>query len=513
MLIRSQVGRKGMAPSLLLSLAEDAEVSNGSGSELVVQHAGYRMVFKQLTPGILAALRRLVDQGAGEDALAELVLKTDGGEALPRLYYHLNTLDRRGLLWRSVSAPPGSSSDCAPPGLSRRSGQRLASLVPLSPRFLFPSRKLAPGRRYLLSRFAYLRRENGEAVLESPRSPARVILHDGRAATLAHAFFRPQGADELKEAAPGLPVPVTVLAAELLLSAGMLEELNEIGTCPDAEDQNLQSWEFHDLLFHARSRAGRHDGHLGGTYRFLGQLPPPAALKPPMSSDTIDLFRPDLERLSREDTPLTLVQEQRRSVRDYGSEPLSVRQLGEFLYRVGRVKELRQVELAAPGGPVAMEFAPRPYPGAGALYELELYVAVNACADLARGLYHYDPQRHCLERLAGATTDVVALLADASGSTGIAQEKLQVLLVVAARFQRIAWKYAGVAYAVILKHVGVLYQTMYLVATAMGLAPCGVGGGDSDCFARAAGTDYYAETSVGEFLLGSKPELKANKGA
>jgi oxazoline/thiazoline dehydrogenase len=46
---------------------------------------------------------------------------------------------------------------------------------------------------------------------------------------------------------------------------------------------------------------------------------------------------------------------------------------------------------------------------------------------------------------------------------------------------------------------------MYLVATAMGLAPCGVGGGDSDCFARAAGTDYFAETSVGASLLGSQP--------
>lgn len=56
----------------------------------------------------------------------------------------------------------------------------------------------------------------------------------------------------------------------------------------------------------------------------------------------------------------------------------------------------------------------------------------------------------------------------------------------------------------ILKNVGVLYQTMYLVATAMDLAPCALGGGDSDLFARATALDYYAETSVGEFLLGSK---------
>ena len=60
------------------------------------------------------------------------------------------------------------------------------------------------------------------------------------------------------------------------------------------------------------------------------------------------------------------------------------------------------------------------------------------------------------------------------------------------------------AYNVMLKNVGVLYQTLYLVATAMDLAPCALGGGDSDLFARAVGLDYFAETSVGEFLLGSK---------
>jgi hypothetical protein len=46
---------------------------------------------------------------------------------------------------------------------------------------------------------------------------------------------------------------------------------------------------------------------------------------------------------------------------------------------------------------------------------------------------------------------------------------------------------------------------MYLVATAMNLAPCAIGAGNSDLFAAAVGTDYYAETSVGELSLGSKP--------
>jgi len=81
--------------------------------------------------------------------------------------------------------------------------------------------------------------------------------------------------------------------------------------------------------------------------------------------------------------------------------------------------------------------------------------------------------------------------------------------VLTSRFQRLSWKYRGIAYAVTLKNVGVLYQTMYLVATAMGLAPCALGGGDAEGFALAAGTDPLVESSVGEFLLGSRGSAPA----
>ena len=198
------------------------------------------------------------------------------------------------------------------------------------------------------------------------------------------------------------------------------------------------------------------------------------------------------------------VLEERRSIRDYADEPITDRQLGEFLFRTARVKGRTEWEVPAPGGPVRVESTTRPYPAGGGLYELEVYAVVQACRNLAPGLYHYDPDGHRLGRLAGPTPEVAALLADAARSAGIDSEGLQVLLILASRFPRLAWKYASLAYALTLKHVGVVYQTMYLAATAMGLAPCALGGGDSDLFARAAGVDYYAETSVGEFLLGSR---------
>src|SRR4030095_9169037 len=101
------------------------------------------------------------------------------------------------------------------------------------------------------------------------------------------------------------------------------------------EPQLLRSWEFHDLLFHSRSRMGRHNLPVGGTYRLVGQIDPPPALKPTRSKDCIDLWRPDLERLKREDPPFALVHETRCSVREFGASPITLQQLGELLYRVG----------------------------------------------------------------------------------------------------------------------------------------------------------------------------------
>ena len=103
--------------------------------------------------------------------------------------------------------------------------------------------------------------------------------------------------------------------------------------------------------------------------------------------------------------------------------------------------------------------------------------------------------------LAADPSHLDQLLAGARSAAGVA-ENPPVLIVLAARFARILWKYEGIGYANLLKDAGALLQTMYLVATAMGLAPCAIGGGDAECFAAAAGTGFWEKSSVAEFILG-----------
>jgi SagB-type dehydrogenase family enzyme len=449
---------------------------------LVVQGPAVRVSLRQLPGAILGAAGRFAPPGEDQHRLCELI-QGDGSGALARWYYCLERLTQHGLLCHVACA----------------GGARLATLVAVSPYFVSRPGQVVAGRRYVLPRFAYLRRQGTEAVLESALAHARMILNDCRVAALVGALAVPATEEELAERVAALPAEAVAGVLTLLLRAGMLDEAGNEEDAPA-----LHTWEFHDLLFHARSRRGRFDAPYGGTFRLADRLGPPPALKPDVAGEAHELYRPDLDRLEEDDPPLARVQARRRSVRDFDrARPITARQLGEFLFRVGRVTGHHESEVTTPRGPVRLEFAPRPYPAGGSLYELELYAAIQTCTDLGPGLYHYDPAGHRLIRLRGRTADVAALLRDAAASTGVPEDSVQVLLILAARFARVAWKYESIAYALTLKHVGVLYQTMYLAATAMGLAPCAIGGGDADLFARAAGTDYCAETSVGEFLLGS----------
>jgi SagB-type dehydrogenase family enzyme len=83
------------------------------------------------------------------------------------------------------------------------------------------------------------------------------------------------------------------------------------------------------------------------------------------------------------------------------------------------------------------------------------------------------------------------------------------MLVCAARFPDLAVKYEGIAYALMVKHVGVLMATAAMAATAMGLGSVSIGTGNSDTFAAATGLDYYRHGSTGEIAISVPPEQGA----
>jgi SagB-type dehydrogenase family enzyme len=350
-----------------------------------------------------------------------------------------------------------------------------------------------------VSRFAWIRRQDGVWVAESALASCRVALLDNRAHLLLLSFGPARCADAA--AATGLPLSTVNEMVGLLLLARVLVAEDDARA---EEKPPLAVWEFHDLLFHVRSRRGRSPAPFGGTYRFARRFPIEPTLPPPLGGRTLALERPDWDRLEREDPSLARVQSLRTSVREFGGSPVELDELSEFLYRVARVEDYWGGDSDKPRTAGTASFVAKPYPSGGSLYELEFYVAVQRCGGLDAGLYHYLGDRHALEHVAEAGPELAQLFALAAGGMGLPAEPLQVLIMLTARMGRIAWKYQSIAYSLVLKHVGVVIQTMYLSATAMGLGGCAIGTGDSDLFARASGLDYYAEALVGEFALGSR---------
>src|SRR5262249_27253305 len=258
------------------------------------------------------------------------------------------------------------------------------------------------------------------------------------------------------------------------------------------DESSLAHWNYSDLLFHVRSRRGRNASPVGATYHLRGVLPPAPAFKPPGGNEGIPLPRPDIEHLKQHDISLTRALEERRSL--YSTAPMNLDAVGEFLYRTCRVTAVCRTD--------EEQLVRKVYPSGGSLHPVEIYVVPARCDGLSPGIYHYDPLKHALRSVCGFTSDVRELLREAQNGTGRLPGDPPVLIVLAARFRRVMWKYQSIAYRLILNEIGAIFQTMYLVATSMRLAPCAIGAGNSDCFARAVRTDYYDETSVGEFILG-----------
>jgi oxazoline/thiazoline dehydrogenase len=462
-------------PEFQLSLSELTTIDRADGQISVSTH---RQAVRGFTPNLSQALGRLAGPGATEDELIKGAIEEGDAKALNSVVDVLRALDSEGLLCRSVVCE----------------GRDVAVLIPTASGFRFDPQLPDADAPLKLSRFAYLIADHGRLVVQSPLGRAKLELADRTVASALAALAGGSSINELEAIVPTLGAgPIGGLVVLLrntaaLVPAGDPEKSGSASSSPASG-----WWEFHDLLFHMRSRRGRHKAPYGGTYRHK-VAPEPKLTKPAQSNDIVSLPRPDHEHVRRTEAPFSEVLERRRSVRDYGPEPPTFEQLGEFLYRSVRYQ-------AVP--PQAPEHAFRAAPAGGALQELEVYPVVAQCRGLEAGVYHYRPLEHVLTRIARPSPLTEQLLEEAR-RTANKDTPLQIYFQITARCQRVFWKYESMGYALILKNLGALYATMYLVATAMDLAPCALGGGDSELFAAISGLDPSEEPAVGEFLLGSR---------
>jgi SagB-type dehydrogenase family enzyme len=391
--------------------------------------------------------------------------------------------------------------------LQSRSGQDQVVIEPQVADYWPRTPPLAEADAVILSRFAYLRRRGSEMVLESPRADALFRICDPRIATAIARLSAPQQIKQLRrdDDFPGVELLALLVDCQILFR---IDAAGERGLRSAEGDDDLMLWDFHDLLFHARSTEGRHANPLGGTYPYADRTPPLPAVRPRWPGKKIDL-RKFSDAHAPEKSLVARLLRERHSARNFDDQrPISLAELARFLDRTARVLSTwdSRVDIGA-GGP-SVGYAARPYPSAGASYELELYVAVDKCEGLARGFYHYDAGGHALMAIGARTHELDALLTGAQFAMD-APGAPQILITIAARFGRVSWKYSSIAYALILKDVGVLLQTFYTIAADMRLGGCAIGTVNVNLFAKMTGLELHVEGPVGQFAIGRGAKLTA----
>ena len=211
--------------------------------------------------------------------------------------------------------------------------------------------------------------------------------------------------------------------------------------------------------------------------------------KPPVykqygSVPIITLPEPSPEKLT---TPIGKVLEERKSVRSFGSDPLTPVELSQLLWASQGVT--RHVQ----------GFGLRTAPSAGALYPIETYLAVHNVSEIETGIYHYAVETHELEQLKKGDFRISA------AQSALDQEiayTANVVFIWTAIFERSKWKYQQRAYRYIYLDAGHIAQNVALSAVALGLGSCQIAALYDDEANSLLGVDGVEESTVYMTVVG-----------
>jgi SagB-type dehydrogenase family enzyme len=281
----------------------------------------------------------------------------------------------------------------------------------------------------------------------------------------------------------------------------ILEQLSKLQIIDKSNQAKQDTHVSYTKLWDPIDLAMQRQRSYGGSYPMsdrVGKSPDPIKHMEGISS--VNLAVPQVA--SQNSRNLLEILEDRKSNRQYGNRYLTLNELSNFLYHSARVKRI----LKTKNGTLTR----RPYPSGGARYALEIYIANNRIRDIKKGIHFYDPLKHQLDLISENNTyrrKFNNLTRDVS--TAVSRDP-DVILIITAVFARTMWKYDKLSLSLMLTDLGCLYQTMYLVATQMNLAPCPIGKTQEHLVKNWLNLNWFEESHIGTFLLGV-PEKDQSK--
>ncbi|MFN3383610.1 MAG: SagB/ThcOx family dehydrogenase [Archaeoglobaceae archaeon] len=148
---------------------------------------------------------------------------------------------------------------------------------------------------------------------------------------------------------------------------------------------------------------------------------------------------------------------ERRSIRDYSDEPLTIHELSQLLWSAQGITDPRGFRTA---------------PSAGALYPLEIYVVLGRVEGVKPGVYKYLPQTHEIVRV------VEGDMREELSTAAVGQKWVKdaaIDIVITAVYERTTIKYGERGIRYVHFEVGHVAQNVLLQATALDLGAVPVG--------------------------------------
>ncbi|MCK9526528.1 MAG: SagB/ThcOx family dehydrogenase [Limnochordia bacterium] len=201
---------------------------------------------------------------------------------------------------------------------------------------------------------------------------------------------------------------------------------------------------------------------------------PPLELGCPADAVLVDLPRVDQIKVRQLD--LTVAMGERKTMRKYGSDQLSLDELAYLLWYTQGVKRITP-------RPVTL----RTVPSAGARHAFETYLLINKVKDLAPGLYKYVALEHKL-----MVVDLQPRLAEKVSHSAANQVFINdsaVTFIWTAELYRMKWRYGERSYRYIHLDAGHVCQNLYLAAQAVQSGVCAIAAFDDDELNSLLGID------------------------
>ncbi|MGW1616751.1 SagB/ThcOx family dehydrogenase [Streptomyces sp. NPDC002285] len=281
-------------------------------------------------------------------------------------------------------------------------------------------------------------------------------------------------------------------------------------------------WGPHARAFHFASRS-----HADSPFRKIGEetvrlasrvdeVPPPPAFLGFPDSPRITLPEPDDSLLEHRD--IIDVLNRRRSRREFGSTNLSLPKLATLLKTaVAPIPHVASFEgrprltsarnddpLSQQSGRLAGESGSvlKTSPSGGARHPTEVYVYAQRVDGLQPGIYHYSGEHHSLEDLQRRIS-VEELVAACGDQEWVADANA--LLFYSSVVARTGWKYEmSRAYRVFALDLGHLSQTVFLLATALGLHNTFIGALRDEIIEQLLGCNPTQEIILGASVIGTE---------